>query len=761
MTVTLSLFAGAGAQFFDNNGTILSGGKIYTYLAGTTTPLAVYTTNSQNAFHTNPIILDSAGRVPSGGEIWLQLGIGYKFVLKTSTDVLIATYDNIPSSAQPPAANDADSIMYEQGYTVSAGSFVVGKIYRIAFVGTTNFTLIGATNNTIGTHFIATGVGTGTGTAELSQTVETKLRQFPSVQDFGAIGDGVADDTAAVQAFFDYIAANNVGTAYCNGKFLISSGVYYGDGVTSVATVRIEGYANFIAANAIDTLVDFRSSAGLIWDGAVTATGIGGLSYASRTCRVGIRVGGSSLTASSARAKFGTLIANAFYDTGLSVETFTTLTDFGNVRAGRCGSGKTGLSLTSNWSNPVNSGSSNSIIQRTVIDVTTLPPESIETPIIVNISGQPYYVYSVDRVNSKLTVFPWVDLTLASGSLIYMFGGGVHVKGSDAGICGFNQIDSINCGFGLWTTALYGVIVNRIVSQNCGAGFAYGREPTASNVGFTLNGYYAENNDFDLLKVTLSFEGGGNNIHGGVIITDYENNYAKWASCAAPRDSGNELSEPGLSSNQVIVISAGMSHEFLTSGNNQQETSSTYSLFSTTTPTHKIFRRDSWTINVQTPDDNLNRLFGYGFDTLTIISAVNTNGNPTGTFTFNAPAGYTVNGGASVAFSGFTGPAVFQIYYQVSTLDILIRCSTYAPSGSATYNPPSLNDGDGATTTVTVTGAELGDYAEASFSNSLQGIMMTAFVSAADTVSVRFQNETGGVLDLASGTLRARVRKAV
>jgi hypothetical protein len=203
MAVTLSLFAGAGAQFFDNNGNVLSGGKIYTYQAGTTTPLATYTSNSESAFHTNPIILDSAGRVPSGGEIWLQLGVGYKFVLRTSADVLIATYDNIPSSAQPPVANDADSIMYEQGYTVTAGSFVVGKIYRIASVGTTNFTLIGAVNNTVGTHFIATGAGSGTGTAELSQTVETKLRQTISVSDFGAIGNGVADDTAAIQAAID------------------------------------------------------------------------------------------------------------------------------------------------------------------------------------------------------------------------------------------------------------------------------------------------------------------------------------------------------------------------------------------------------------------------------------------------------------------------------------------------------------------------------------------------------------------------------
>lgn len=94
MTVYLSPVGGAGAQFFDNNGVPLAGGKLYSYQAGTTTPQATYTTSAGNVAHTNPIVLDSAGRVPSGGEIWLTFA-SYKFVLHTSTDVLIATYDNI------------------------------------------------------------------------------------------------------------------------------------------------------------------------------------------------------------------------------------------------------------------------------------------------------------------------------------------------------------------------------------------------------------------------------------------------------------------------------------------------------------------------------------------------------------------------------------------------------------------------------------------------------------------------------------------
>ena len=91
--VFLSPVGGAAAQFFTNSGVPLTGGKLYTYAAGTTTPQTAYTSSSGVTAHTNPIILDSAGRVP-GGEIWLSAPL-YKFSLNTSTDVLIATYDNV------------------------------------------------------------------------------------------------------------------------------------------------------------------------------------------------------------------------------------------------------------------------------------------------------------------------------------------------------------------------------------------------------------------------------------------------------------------------------------------------------------------------------------------------------------------------------------------------------------------------------------------------------------------------------------------
>ncbi len=81
-------------QFFDNSGDPLSGGLLYTYAAGTTTPKATYTSAAGDTQHTNPIVLNSVG-IPSSGPIFLEGS--YKFVLHDSNDVPLAgrTTDNV------------------------------------------------------------------------------------------------------------------------------------------------------------------------------------------------------------------------------------------------------------------------------------------------------------------------------------------------------------------------------------------------------------------------------------------------------------------------------------------------------------------------------------------------------------------------------------------------------------------------------------------------------------------------------------------
>jgi len=92
MAVNLSPI-GNGFQFFTTTGLPLAGGKIYTYQAGSSTPLATYTDNTGATANANPIVLGTDGRPSS--EIWLTYGYNYKFVLKDANDNTIQTYDNL------------------------------------------------------------------------------------------------------------------------------------------------------------------------------------------------------------------------------------------------------------------------------------------------------------------------------------------------------------------------------------------------------------------------------------------------------------------------------------------------------------------------------------------------------------------------------------------------------------------------------------------------------------------------------------------
>lgn len=178
MAVFLSPVGGAGAQFFDNNGNPLSGGKLFTYAAGTTTPATAYTSSAGNVAHTNPIVMDAAGRVP-GGEIWLTANAAYKFVLRTSTDVLLGTYDNIDGINSIDV--NAQFVVYDPPFTGSVPS-----------------------------------------------NAEAKFAARISVRDFGAVGDGVTNDTAAIQTAVNYVASLT-GPQYEDS---FGSGGNYGYGVS-------------------------------------------------------------------------------------------------------------------------------------------------------------------------------------------------------------------------------------------------------------------------------------------------------------------------------------------------------------------------------------------------------------------------------------------------------------------------------------------------------------------------------------------------
>lgn len=263
MAVNLSPIWGAGAQLFDNSGNVLSGGKIYTYAAGTTTPATTYTSSSGITANSNPIILNSAGRVPY--EIWLTDGQNYKFVLKDSNDVLIGTWDNLSGIN----SNFVNYVNQQEIQTATAGQTVFNLTTMNYLVGTNSLSVFVDGVNQYGpgaqyayeetdssTVTFASGLHVGAevkftstqiqnaGAVDASQvsytapfsgsvteTVEDKLSEVISAADFGDI-DGIGTvtlnvpaDYGTIQDALDFLANKRI-VAGTTVKIQVADGTY-------------------------------------------------------------------------------------------------------------------------------------------------------------------------------------------------------------------------------------------------------------------------------------------------------------------------------------------------------------------------------------------------------------------------------------------------------------------------------------------------------------------------------------------------------
>jgi hypothetical protein len=277
MAVNLSPVGGVAAQFFDNAGNVLTGGKLQTYLAGTTTPQPAYTTSAGNVPWSNPIILDAAGRVSGSGEIWLTDGIQYKFILRDSNDVLIATYDNInginsnfvaftnqqeiqtatagqtvfnlATTTYQPGTNslsvfvdgvnqygpgaqyayietDSDTVTFVNGLHVGAlVKFTTSQLNSGAGQNAAQTSFTGFKGQVGNVQDLADDDGSDwigfepAGTSAVARSAQDKMRETVSVMDFGAVGDGVTDDSAA---FIAAITASDT-VVIPAGNYLIES----------------------------------------------------------------------------------------------------------------------------------------------------------------------------------------------------------------------------------------------------------------------------------------------------------------------------------------------------------------------------------------------------------------------------------------------------------------------------------------------------------------------------------------------------------
>ena len=206
------------------------------------------------------------------------------------------------------------------GAAVTAGAFVVGQAYQIISAGNTSFTAIGAESNTVGAYFVATGAGTGTGTAGPIDTRNAPVSALAALlggDPAGTAAAAVAAHAAAADPHPGYTTPQEAAAAAPVQSVALSapngwstSSTTTGGGVTLTLGLP-SGFS--LPSNASQASWDTAYSMRGQWTGGAT-----GLSAA--TARASLELGSAALAASGdfASSAQGALAATAVQPPGLA-----------------------------------------------------------------------------------------------------------------------------------------------------------------------------------------------------------------------------------------------------------------------------------------------------------------------------------------------------------------------------------------------------------------------------------------------------------
>lgn len=211
-------------QTVTNAGAPASGYKIYTYAAGSTAPQSTYTDNGGTVPQSNPIILNSSG-YPTTGQVWLQAGLSYKFVLQDSLGNTIKTFDNISG------INDSSITVTQWLSSGATPTYLSASTFSVPGDQTNEFH-IGRRLQLTTTAGTVYGVITGSVYGTVT-TVTVSL-------DSGVLDSGLSAVNLAILRN-DYLALPLIAGRLLNIQKFTSSGTYTPTAGTTSVVVEVQG----------------------------------------------------------------------------------------------------------------------------------------------------------------------------------------------------------------------------------------------------------------------------------------------------------------------------------------------------------------------------------------------------------------------------------------------------------------------------------------------------------------------------------------
>ena len=261
-------------QFIPGGNTPANGGQLFFYVAGSSTKQTVYKDNAAAVAWTNPIVLDSGGNLPSGGEVWFPQGQTFKVIFAPSNDTdppasPYWTKDNLAGTNDVSAQTGVEWISGPTPTIVSTTQFTLAGDQTATFtagrrVKTTN------TGGTVYSTITSSSFGANTTTVNVANDGAGVLDSGLSAVSYGLFDPANPSISAPeVNRKGNAIASSGNGTT----NIWASSGDYVH--ITGTNTIWFFSSAPFAGAEKtliFDSALQINSSAALAIPGNINIT---------------------------------------------------------------------------------------------------------------------------------------------------------------------------------------------------------------------------------------------------------------------------------------------------------------------------------------------------------------------------------------------------------------------------------------------------------------------------------------------------------